>query len=279
MTYFSSAYADSTVAFATMHGKDLLALDAFRETLGAHVVGVSGLDTDQFGTFTGDIERTLAPRAAARAKALLGMQLAQSPYGLASEASFSSPMGLLVEHHEVLVFVDNHRGLEIVEEALSPSPVSSVIAVTTVDTATRWATAVGFPSQGVIIRAGPRRETIIKGIDSTVELHARIDSLLADGVQVAIEPDYRAHRCPSRAAVITSLAQRMALRLATECEQCQTPGFGQVELERGLPCEYCGESTHVVAAQIMGCARCPFTQRVARAEQYAPARWCDGCNP
>ena len=88
----SRPYAARTIAFATMHGKERLARDAFHETLGAEVVAVGGLDTDQFGTFTGDITRTLAPKAAALAKARLGMQLAQTPYGLASEGSFSSPI-------------------------------------------------------------------------------------------------------------------------------------------------------------------------------------------
>jgi len=262
-----------------MHGKELLTRDAFRETLGADVIAVGGLDTDQFGTFTGDITRTLAPKAAALAKARLGMQLAQTPYGLASEGSFSSPMGLLVEHHEVLVFVDDDHGLELVEAQLSTSSVPSALTVTTIDAALQWATAVGFPHQGLVIRAGDLGDTIIKGVDTPDELQDRITEFLVAGTRVVIEPDYRAHRCPSRASVITALAERMAQRLAAACEQCDTPGFGQVDVERGLPCEYCGELTNVVAATIMGCARCSFTVRVPRAEQFAPARWCDGCNP
>jgi len=262
-----------------MHGKELLAQESFGRALGADVIAVGGLDTDQFGTFTGDITRILAPRAAARAKARLGMQLAQTPYGLASEGSFSSPMGLLVEHHEVLMFVDDERGLELVEAQLSTSPVPSALTVTNVDAALRWATAVGFPHQGLVIRAGEVGDTIIKGVDTPDELQSRVQEFLQAGARVVIEPDYRAHRCPSRSAVITALAERMAVRLATACEQCDTPGFGQVDLERGLPCEYCGELTNVVAATIMGCGRCSFTQRVPRAEKFAPARWCDGCNP
>jgi len=281
VTAAQSPYAGKTVAFATMHGKELLARDTFHETLGADVVAVGGLDTDQFGTFTGDIARTLAPRASALAKARLGMQLAHTPFGLASEGSFSSPMGLLVEHHEVLVFVDDDRGLELAEATVSTSPVPSGMTVTSADAALRWAMAADFPRQGLVIRVktGDHGDTIIKNVDTRNDLQRHLDTFLEAGIRVLIEPDYRAHRCPSRASIITTLAERMALRLATACEQCGTPGFGQVDLERGLPCEYCGELTNVVAAQILGCARCAFTQRVSRAEQFAPARWCDGCNP
>jgi hypothetical protein len=279
VTEANAAYAGAIVAFATMHGKELLAHQAFRDTLGAEVVAVAGLDTDQFGTFTGDIARTLTPADTARAKARLGMKLAHTAFGLASEGSFSSPMGLLVDHHEVLVFVDDNRGLELVETLFSTSPVPSAMTVTSVDAAIRWASAAHFPQQVLVIRAGAHGDTIVKGIDTHDELHSRLKDVFEANVRVVIEPDYRAHRCPSRAGVITALAERMALRLATECEQCHTPGFGQVDLERGLPCEACGEPTHIVAAQIMGCGRCSFTRRVPRAEFFADARWCDGCNP
>lgn len=275
VTDSASPYAATTVAFATMHGKELLARAAFRDTLGADVIAVDELDTDQFGTFSGDIERTLTPLAAAREKTRLGMHLAGTPFALASEGSFSSPMGLLVEHHEVLMFVDATRGFELTETLVTTSPVPAATTVTTVDAALRWAAAAAFPVQGVVIRA----DAIVKDLASVPELTACVGELLDAGQQVLMQPDYRAHRCPSRSAVITTLAERMALRLATLCARCQCPGFGQVGVERGLPCEYCGEPTHLVAAQIMGCAQCEFTQRVPRAEQFALAQWCDGCNP
>jgi len=46
------------------------------------------VDTDQFGTFTGEVARTGAPADAARAKARLAMSVTGLPYGLASEASY-----------------------------------------------------------------------------------------------------------------------------------------------------------------------------------------------
>ena len=61
-------YAGARIAFATVHGKEALAQQPFRDILVASVVAPAGLNTDQFGTFSGEIPRILTPHAAARAK-------------------------------------------------------------------------------------------------------------------------------------------------------------------------------------------------------------------
>ncbi|MEC5152555.1 hypothetical protein [Cryobacterium sp. GrIS_2_6] len=114
MTRPRTAYIGRAITFATMHGKELLAHDAFQNLLGATGTAATGIDTDQFGTFAGDIPRPLSPRDSARAKAQLGMQIAGTGLGLASEGTFTSGFGLIVENIELLVFIDNTLGLEIV---------------------------------------------------------------------------------------------------------------------------------------------------------------------
>ncbi|TDW30001.1 DUF6671 family protein [Cryobacterium psychrophilum] len=274
-------YAGARVAFATMHGKEQLAQGPFYDTLGAGVVAPTGLDTDQFGTFSGEIVRTLSPRAAAQVKARLGMHLADTPYGLASEGSFSSGLGFLVEHHEVLLFIDEIRGLELVEATIATSPLPPARPIATVDAALTYATAIGYPAQGLILRGGAAGEIIHKNLNSLEALRSAMSQLLlhTPGRPIVISPDYRAHRCASRAAVIITLAENMARRLATPCARCHTPGFGQVGIERGLPCSDCGEPTRVIAADIFGCGNCPHTLRTARASRVAAPQWCDSCNP
>ena len=61
-------FAGARIAFATMHGKEQLARHAFLDTLSADVIAPADLDTDQVGTFSGEIARTLSPRAAALAR-------------------------------------------------------------------------------------------------------------------------------------------------------------------------------------------------------------------
>ena len=273
-------YTGAVVAFATMHGKERLARVPFRDILGAEVVAVADLDTDQFGAFSGEVARTLSPRAAASAKARLGMQLATTPYGLASEGSFNAGLGFVVEHHEVLLFIDERLGLELVEGSVTSSPLPPGRAITSRDDGLGYAKSIGFPEQGVLLRAGKSPVVVRKNIENVDALAGALDELLSiEGGPVTIAPDYRSHRCPSRASVIAELATAMARRLATQCPACQTPGFGRVDVERGLRCADCGQPTGVIAADIDGCGACPHTVRVPRPEQRASPQWCDFCNP
>jgi len=273
-------YTGAVVAFATMHGKERLAREPFRDILGAEVVAVADLDTDQFGAFSGEIARTLSPRAAASAKARLGIQLAGTPYGLASEGSFNAGLGFVVEHHEVLLFVDESLGLELVEGSVAASPLPPGRTITLLDEGLGYAKSIGFPEQGVLLRAGESGQVVRKNIETADALAGALDELLSTaGGPVTIAPDYRSHRCPSRASVIAELATLMARRLATLCPACQTPGFGRVDVERGLRCADCGQPTGVIAADIDGCGACSHTVRLSRPEQRASPQWCDFCNP
>jgi len=66
MTQRSSAYTGRTVTFATMHGKELLARDAFHHILGATVTAPRALDTDQFGNSKQDSYKRTTQRPAER---------------------------------------------------------------------------------------------------------------------------------------------------------------------------------------------------------------------
>ena len=280
MTAEPTAYAGTTIAFATMHGKEELARDAFRDILGATVVAPHGLDTNQFGTFGGDIPRTLTPRHAARAKARLGMHIAGSPLGLASEGSFSATFGPLVEQMEVLVFLDDDLGLELVEGTLTSSPLPGGRAIATPIQARSFAEALNFPGQGVILQSLKEGKTTVHDDFTDVEhLQRTAETLLADGSNVIALPDYRAHRSPSRADTIRTLCTQMAERLATNCPNCTTPGFGHVDVEHGVPCSLCGEATRVIAADIHGCCKCLYRSRMPRPNTSADPTWCDSCNP
>lgn len=280
MTSSHSHYAGRLVTFATMHGKEQLAQQAFHDVLGATISIAKGLDTDQFGTFAGDIPRTLSPRSAARAKAKLGMQIAGTTLGLASEGSFSSGFGPLVENMEILLFIDETLGLELVEGTLNISELPGGRHVDTADSALAFASAVGFPEQGVIVQStNDNHLTVHKNFTHLSDLEETVDMLLTDRSSVMILPDYRADRSPARAETIRRLSHQMARRLATPCPLCQVPGFGQVDIERGVPCSDCRSATQLIAADLHGCGRCTHRTRISRGQATADPQWCDYCNP
>ena len=230
-------YSGRDVTFATMHGKELLARDPFERLLGATVTAPPHLDTDQFGTFAGDIPRTLAPRDAARAKARLGMQIAGNPLGLASEGTFATGLGPGVENTELLLFLDDDLGFELLEGIVGVSALPAPRRIQSAPDAMAFAVAVGFPRQGVILQTAPDEKppSVWKDITHLDQLRETSERLLGRHASIVISPDYRSHQAPTRARTIRTLSEQMAQRLATRCPLCQTPGYGRVDFERGVP--------------------------------------------
>ena len=280
MTARRSPYDGSAIVFATMHDKQRLADDSFAELLGATVVAPEHLDTDQFGTFAGDIPRTLSPYHAALVKARLAMQISGVPFSLASEGSFTSLLGLGVENTELLLFIDSERGLELVESSTMDWPLPPGGTVHSAAEAVAFADAIGFPAQGLTLRAvDDNGLSIVKDIPTLGELERHVERSLGEGSMVTLIADYRAHRSPLRAHRIRALCERMALRLATPCPRCASPGFGRVAPERGVPCAQCGRATDLIAADIDGCGVCDHQVRRPRTVTVADPGYCDHCNP
>lgn len=213
------AYRGAVIVFGTAHGKQAQVAPAFAEILGAQVIAAPGLDTDQFGTFTGDVARTLSPLSAARAKARLGMTATGHRVGLASEASYGPLPGIgWPGHEEILLFLDDIRGLEIVEGHRSLGTPGTAVRVSGPTGIDEELTRAGGPNQAVIVRpalhdpapgtAGDIAKGIAKGITDPDQLTAAITAAAARSVDghALIEPDLRAHHNPSRRVVLTQPA-------------------------------------------------------------------------
>ncbi len=282
MTPTGRPYAGRTIAFATMHGKERLAAEPFRELLGARVTVPKGLNTDLLGTFAGDIPRELSPIDAARVKARLGMHIDNTPLGLASEGTFAAAPWSpgVVENTELLLFIDDVLEIEVAEVSRVMSPLPGPRSIRNMDAGLAFATRIGFPRQGIVLAAddgdGP---TWRKDLRTTAELTRALDELLDTVNEVTIQPDCRAHACPSRAAHLRSLTTRLAQRLATPCPDCAAPGWGPIASERGLLCRDCGAPTALEAATVEGCARCSHRVRALVAARTAGPEWCEHCNP
>jgi hypothetical protein len=279
-----SAYRDAVIVFSSLHGKHRQVAPAFAEILGAQVIATDAVDTDQFGTFAGDITRTLAPLEAVRAKARLGMDALGLPYGLASEASYGPLPGIGAPgHEEILLFLDDTRGFEIVEgnRTLTIPGIGRHIhdSAELESALTGW----GFPAQALIVRpaSGGAPNDIAKGITETSHLHRAVRTAAgrsADG-HALVEPDLRAHHNPTRQAVLTQLGRNMAQRLNTRCPTCVSPGYGRTRTVPGLPCSACHTPTELTRADTYTCPACSHTHVQARPETTAEPRWCPTCNP
>ncbi len=108
-----SPYQASHVALATIHAKERAVEKPLRQRLAMAVNLVSSINTDSFGTFTGEIPRAGSMADAARRKALAAITATGLPYGIGSEGSFGPHPAIpfLPSSTELLAFVDRHRGI------------------------------------------------------------------------------------------------------------------------------------------------------------------------
>lgn len=277
LAYGHDIYRGRRVVLATRHGKEMAISPPFVAALGVELVVPEDLDTDRLGTFTGDVARTGTMRETALTKARMGTEASGLAVAIASEGSFGPhlPIPFLPAGHELLVFIDEERGLQIFEEQISERTNFQMLDVTRGGPDLEaFLASVGFPDHALVVRAGER---LVKGVTS----RAHLEHLLEAGGPVRIETDMRAHMNPTRMAEIAWLAERLARRIATPCPACGAPGFGVTLTQRGLACTDCDAPTSLVSHVVETCAVCPHEQRKPRPDGrlFATPAECPECNP
>ncbi|WP_280202586.1 DUF6671 family protein [Nocardia cyriacigeorgica] len=194
-------YRDRDVALATKHGKEQVLAAALAERPGLTVQVATGVDTDELGTFTGEIERPAPPRETALRKARLAMQALGLPRGLASEGAFGPHpnAGFIPAGLEILAFVDDDLGLELTVHHLDCDTNFDHTVVDHLDEqAAQFLRTAQFGSHAVIVRpnSAPRGDApLYKGIRTNTELaDARPHSAPAGGGGGGPHPN--PHRAP-----------------------------------------------------------------------------------
>ncbi len=281
-------YAGCRAVLATMHGKEAAVAPVLLDRLGLVVTTAPNLDTDALGTFTGEIPRASTIRETAIAKARLGMAASGLPIGIASEGSYGPHPSIpfIPGGVELMVLVDAARDIVVAEHLIEDEPKFGHIFAMSTDDVTTFLDRIGFPDHALIVKAadldgeiGP----IHKGLRTKDNLAAAITQCAAhsrDG-RALIQTDMRAHMNPTRMDSLRRLASTFARRLATLCPACSIPGYGQVDVEAGLPCEDCGAPSVMVRHQVFGCVTCEHREKRLRPDgrTHADPGHCLRCNP
>ncbi len=291
MSNTQSPYFGRQAVLATMHQKQAALGPAFLDTLGLSLLSSANIDTDQLGTFAGEIARKGSMREAAVAKARLGMQATGLKLGLASEGSFGPhpfipfmPGGI-----ELLTFVDDERGFVLHETLVVDETNFGDCVAAPGQALDKFLRRAQFPSHALIVRPNAQAKdaaqslALVKGITDHSALNQAIVNAArqsTDG-KARIESDMRAHLNPTRMRTLAQLAAQLAGRLNSVCPACACPGWGKVDARPGLPCEACGMPTERVLSEVFGCLRCAHRETRARSDglrQTGPEH-CPYCNP
>lgn len=281
-------WRDVEAILTSMHRKERVIAPALREGTGLLVGLAKGVNTDLFGTFSSEIERSGSQLDAARAKVEAGFDRAPSArVGLASEGSFGPHphVPFLAVGRELVLLVDRETGLELSGHDESPQTNFAHRIVHDREEAIAFAKGAGFPAHGLIVMgcrdARPAPEIMLrKDITDANALEAAAGEAVKLSGAAFVETDMRAHRNPTRMAAIERAARDLVRRFHSRCPECDHSGFDVTERLPGLPCAWCGVPTRVVLAEILTCQSCGHRREHPAGETTtADPGQCDGCNP
>ncbi len=277
-------YEGRYAVLLTQHGKEAIIGSVLQAAIGCRVVRVDSFDTDQLGTFTRDIPRLGSQLETARRKARISMNLTSSPLGLASEGAFVPDpyTGFLPWNIELVVFIDDDKGLEVVGFGRGPAR-SGHRAVGSWEELKSFAEEANFPSHHLVVRPNDEHDArICKGISDWAALEEAYEyaaKLAGNGV-VFVENDLRAYCNPTRQEIIRAAADNLAKKLQSSCPHCGGPGYWITSTVAGLPCRMCASSTREPAANIWSCGHCKHSEEKRRLDAtHADPSRCDWCNP
>lgn len=273
-----------TLIIATKHEKEKIIAPILEKELGVKCIVSSKFDTDELGTFSGEIERMDNPITTARNKCHLAMAIANCDMAIASEGSFGPhpSIFLVPADDEFLLFMDKKNDLEIIVRVISIETNFNAAELKSEQELKQFAEIALFPLHGLILR---KHKDEYRGIKKGItDWKTLIDTYLylskPDGMAYA-ETDMRAMYNPTRMNVIKNATQKLANKINAKCPNCNSPGFGVTDNKPGLPCELCHLPTRSTLINIYTCNKCAFTK-----EEKYPNKitvedpgFCDFCNP
>jgi hypothetical protein len=276
-------FSGRKMVIATMHGKEQVIAPAVASALEVFPFVPKGLDTDQFGTFTGEIERKYSPLETARIKCEAAMNLTDCDMAIASEGSFG-PHPLLFFaacNEEWVLLVDRKNRIEITGRKLSTDTNYDYRICYNVTDLLDFAAKSCFPKHGLILRKSKSNSDLIfKGIIEQEELIEKFMFIYEKYGQVFVETDMRALYNPKRMQVIAEATSDLVDKATSFCKKCRMPGFGITASNPGLICSLCGMPTKSILSHIWSCNNCGHSEeKISLHKTAEDPMYCDICNP
>lgn len=282
----TSPYYGCCVVLTTKHAKSIALAPPFEKKLGAGVLEYV-VDTDRLGTFSGEIERKGSALDCVRKKCEWSIKKTKAEYAMASEGSFSPHpfIPFLPSNREILYFIDKVRKFHLHISDVTTDTNYQMKEISSFDELLEFANKALFPSHALIVRPFPREisASVFKGLDNQADLEAVYKEAIKQSPEnkVWVETDMRAHFNPTRMKFIETLGETLADRLLCCCPECDTPGWGRIDIEAGLPCNLCGLPTDEIKYDIYGCTKCIHRLQLppTHGKDTTDPNQCGFCNP
>ncbi|MFN5334101.1 MAG: DUF6671 family protein [Bacteroidota bacterium] len=273
-----------SLLIATRHGKEKVMAPILRAALGVKCFTSDNVDSDIFGTFTGEIPRADGAVETLRNKCRYFMEKCGADLAIASEGSFGPHPNLIMlpADEEWVILIDDQNGFEIMARTLSTATNYSGMYVDNFNDLTHFAYSVSFPSHALILRDKQEgNREIVKGITDASSLSLLFERMKKKYDRVFVETDMRAMYNPMRMQVIAEATEQLIQKILHVCPSCASPGYDVVHAELGLPCEICSLPTKSVLRLQYACKKCHHQSSVVfpNQKQKENPMYCDHCNP
>ena len=273
--------AGRTAVIVTMHRKESV-IEAGLAGLGLRFLPPPLIDTDGFGTFSGEIPRAGSQRDALLAKAGAGLDaVAGADFALASEGAFGPhpAYGFVPGGRELVVLLDRSSGQHVIGEDLTLDTNFASREARTMAEAQAFAERIGFPDHGLLLAPPGGEGPFTKDIGDVAKLDAAVTALLAEHGSVHLRTDMRAHRNPTRRRSNARAVADLALRLNQRCPSCGFPDWRGI-VRAGRRCDWCGTETLDSADRLYRCRSCGFelVEAIDPGRMADPVH-CPSCNP
>ena len=272
------------IVIATMHGKESVIAPIVENGIGVVSFVPENFDTDFFGTFSGEIERSASSIETIRAKCFAAMKTTNCDLGIASEGSFGSHPSIFFANadEEIIILIDKVNNLEIVAREISLETNFNGSIIYNYEELVDFANKVKFPSHGLILKDTENNfSEIKKGIQNWDILKQYYNELTLKTTSIYVETDMRAMYNPTRMKVIKDTAFKLLDKLKSLCPKCSTPGYSVTSVTLGLNCSLCGSQTKSIKSHTYSCMKCDCVSEIMfpKGKKTEDPMYCDYCNP
>jgi hypothetical protein len=275
-------YRNRSVLLASKHKKEKAIAEVFFAKLSC-TLDVHEFDTDQFGTFTGEIARTLNPYDTCILKARRGAEQCGYDLAIASEGSFGPhpAFPFIPSDHEIMVFLDRKNNWVIAEQYTTPKTNYRMMTITPQTELDHFLEKAGFPEHALTLQTNSDKTVLAKGIRDIEALKTALALGFQHENELFLATDMRAMMNPTRMQAISVLAEKLAHRIQCCCPSCLTPGFGFKKTSGSLLCNECSSPTSLYQHEVWSCIQCDYLETYPRKDglEAAESQYCDYCNP
>lgn len=277
-------FAKRKLFVATKHQKENIIAPLLEKNLGVVCYTLADFETDNLGTFSGEIRRINDPLTTLRAKCDQGRAFSNCDLVIASEGSFGGHPSLLFANadDELLMLKDYKNDLEIVAREISINTNLNAAKIEDEQQLLAFAKQVHFPSHAIILKYSYKSvRKIFKGIQNEVLLLQKFRQLKAKHGCAYAETDMRARYNPTRMRVIAQAVEKLIEKINKKCPNCHTPGFDIINTNDGLPCSNCSLPTRSILSCTYQCKVCDYTKQelYPKQKKTEDPTFCDNCNP